>query len=129
MSEHAIHTTTAHGQHGDHGHDHDHGHVHIMPPWLLITVFVALLFLTFITVAVTRVDLGPLNIWVAMGVATAKATLVALYFMHLKYDNRFNLLVFLASFLFVGFFISIIMLDTRQYQPAIQQRTDALKGR
>ena len=61
--------------------------------------------------------------------ATAKATLVALYFMHLKYDNRFNLLVFLASFLFVGFFISITMLDTKQYQPAIQQRTDALKGR
>jgi len=128
MSEHAIHATTAHGDHG-HGHEDGHGHVHVMPPWLLITVFVALLFLTFITVAVTRVDLGPLNIWVAMGVATAKATLVALYFMHLKYDNRFNLLVFLTSFLFVGLFISITMLDTRQYQPSIQQRTDALKGR
>lgn len=126
MSEHAIHAAKAHGH--DHDHGHGHGHVHVMPPWILIAVFVALLVLTFITVAVTRVDLGPLNIWVAMGVATVKATLVSLYFMHLKYDNRFNLIVFLASFIFVGFFVSIAMLDTRQYQPAIQARTDALKA-
>jgi cytochrome c oxidase subunit 4 len=125
MSEHAIHATASHD---GHGHDHEHGHVHIMPPGILIAVFVALLVLTFITVAVTRVDLGPLNIWVAMGVATAKATLVALYFMHLKYDNRFNLLVFLGSFLFVGFFVAITMLDSGQYQPSIRQRTESLKA-
>jgi cytochrome c oxidase subunit 4 len=125
MSEHAIHATASHAAHD--GHEHEHGHVHIMPPGILIAVFVALLVLTFITVAVTRVDLGPLNIWIAMGVATAKATLVALYFMHLKYDNRFNLLVFLGSFLFVGFFVAITMLDTGQYQHSIQQRTESLK--
>jgi len=123
MSEHAISATSSHGNHDHQG----HGHVHVMPPSILIAVFVALLALTFITVAVTRVDMGPLNIWVAMGVATIKATLVALYFMHLKYDNRFNLLIFLASFLFVGFFVSITMLDSKQYQPSIQQRTNSLK--
>ena len=123
MSEHAISATLSHSNHDHQG----HGHVHVMPPSILIAVFVALLALTFITVAVTRVDLGPLNIWVAMGVATVKATLVALYFMHLKYDNRFNLLIFLASFLFVGFFVAITMLDTKQYQPSIQQRTNSLK--
>lgn len=108
--------------------DRAHGGPHVMPVGVLIAVFAALLVLTFITVAVTRVDLGPLNIWIAMGVATAKASLVALYFMHLKYDHRFNLLIFLASFLFVGLFVGITMLDTKHYQPDVRQRTDALKA-
>ena len=126
MSEHAIAVTSAQGHHG-HA-EHGHGHVHIMPPWILLTVFAALLALTFITVAVTRVDLGPLNIWVAMGVATIKAALVALYFMHLKYDNRFNLIIFLASFLCVGIFVSIAMMDSTAYQNTIEQRNNALKA-
>lgn len=124
MSEHTITAMSAHGHHED----GEHGHVHVMPPWILLAVFVALLALTFITVAVTRVDLGPFNIWVAMGVATIKAALVALYFMHLKYDNRFNLIIFLASFLCVGIFVSIAMMDSTSYQNTIEQRNNALKS-
>lgn len=122
--------TAPHSPHAgaDHGHDEGHGHQHVMPVWMLIGVFVALLFLTFVTVAVVGIDLGPLNIWIAMGVATAKATLVALYFMHLRYDNKFNLLVFLSCFFFVTLFVGITMLDTAEYQPRIRERTETLQA-
>ena len=105
--------------HLEHEPGHDDGHIHVTPVQLLIAVFVALLTLTALTVFSAGFDLGPLNIWVAMGIATVKATLVALYFMHLRYDNPFNLVVFLSCFLFVGVFIGIAMMDSHQYQPAI----------
>jgi cytochrome c oxidase subunit 4 len=91
-------------------------HVHLVPPWLLILVFTALLILTFITVAVTYFDFGrTINVWVALGVAVAKAALVALFFMHLRWDRPFNGLVFIASLFFVALFIGITLLDTKEY--------------
>ncbi len=51
-------------------------------------VWVALLVLTATTVAVSYVNLGMMNVVVALLIASAKAALVALFFMHLKYENR-----------------------------------------
>jgi len=68
-------------------------------------VFSALVCLTFVTVGVSYLGLPPtLSITVAMMVASVKATLVGAWFMHLAYDTKFNLLMFLASFWFIGVF-------------------------
>lgn len=53
---------------------------------LFAAIFLALFFLTLLTVAVSRVDLGALNLAVGLGIAVAKMCLVALVFMHLKFE-------------------------------------------
>ena len=108
------------------GHD-DHGMVHVMPVSLLLGVFAALMVLTVITVAVTAFDFGELNLWVAMIIATVKACLVALYFMHLRYDSPFNGFVFCCGVAFLGLFLIIVMLDTIQYTPDIDAWRDATR--
>ena len=64
-----------------------------------------LLVLTVLTVAVakpvTGVDFGFLNTFIAMLIATVKASLVLAIFMHLKYDNKLNLMVFLTGVFFL----------------------------
>ena len=87
-----------------------------MPLWILFSVFGALIFLTFITVAVTWIDLGDLNIWMAMFIALIKAALVALYFMHLYWDNPFNTIIFLLALVFLAIFIGGAMTDAQQYE-------------
>ena len=113
-------TQTAH--HDDaHGHGDAHdsaGHTtHAMPISILLGVFGALLFLTFITVAVTYVDLGRLSVWVALIIALVKASLVCLYFMHLRYDAPFHGLILVVSMLFVVLFIGITLMDSTNYAP------------
>ncbi len=97
----------AHAGH-DHEHDeHDDGavHVHIGSNQSYVGIFLALIFLTFMTVKVSYYDFGSANIIIAMLIATMKATLVAAFFMHLRYDKLFNTLAFLGSFLFLAIFI------------------------
>ncbi len=74
-----------------------------------------LVVLTVATVAVTYVDLGRLNIWVAIGIAAFKASLVGLYFMHLRYDSPFNAFILVVALAFVGLFIVGTITDTRAY--------------
>ena len=95
----------------------DDYHVHIVPPRVLLGVFGALLVLTVLTVAASKVDLGSLNLVGALVIATVKATLVALYFMHLRWDRPFHGFVFLAALAFVMLFIILALLDTMNYAP------------
>lgn len=105
----------------EHGTDHQgHDKPHAVPIWLLAAVLLALLVLTFLTVAVTWVDLGPANIWVALGIAVFKAALVGAFFMHLYWDAPFNGLVLLASFAFVAVFIGLTLIDTGEYKSSEQ---------
>lgn len=98
-------------------------HVHVVPMRVLITIFVILLFLTYLTVAATQIDLGPgANVFIAMAIAVIKGALVCLYFMHLRYDNPFNALCLVASILFVGLFLGIAILDTQQYRPQLNPK-------
>lgn len=97
-------------------------HVHVVPLKLLAGIFGALLVLTVATVAVTWVDLGSMNLVVALGIATVKATLVALYFMHLRWDKLFNGFLFLAAIFFVMLFLIIALLDTKAYAPDMIQK-------
>lgn len=91
--------------------------VHVASTKLLLVVWVALMIGTWLTVAASNVDLGFLNIWVGLGIATAKALLVGLYYMHLRWDKPFNAFVFLGAFLFLFLFIGFAMMDSAQYQP------------
>jgi len=99
---------------------------HPIPLWILFAVFTALMVLTFVTVAATWVDLGEWNLWIAMGIATVKAVLVALYFMHLRYDNPFNAMLLCAALLFVLLFIGLTLMDTLAYQPEVINRPSAV---
>ena len=75
--------------------------------------------LTVITVAAVHVDLGKLNLWIALIIATVKASLVALFFMHLWYDKPFNAIVFVGALVFVMLFVGFALLDTTAYQPEL----------
>lgn len=86
------------------------GH-HISPARVYWLVFGALLIFTGLTYAVSFAELGPAALPVAMLVASVKATLVCVFFMHLKYDERFNVLVFLSSLFFISLFFAFTMLD------------------
>ncbi len=68
-------------------------------------VWAALLVFTGLTVWTGRMDLGPANIFIALIIATTKATLVVLFFMHLWDSGRVNRLVFVVSVLFLAVLI------------------------
>ena len=72
---------------------------------------ITLLILTAITVAASYVNFGAMNVVVALTIATIKATLVALFFMHLLHDKPVNALIAAAGFLFLGLFLMFTLLD------------------
>jgi len=95
----------------------EHGLAHVMPVRILVGVFLALVLLTVLTVVATFFPTGSLEIWISLGIATVKASLVAAYFMHLRYDNPLNAVLFAFGLLFVALFVGFLLLDTQQYQP------------
>lgn len=102
-----------------------HG-VHAVPRRILIAVYVSLLILTVITVYASTIDVGAANIWIALLIAVIKGSLVALYFMHLRWDSPFNGVILVSALLFVALFIGITLLDTNSYAPAIKPTPVAL---
>lgn len=112
---HDAHATADHG-HGDHGGHGGHGgadHVpHVLPVITYLKTWGTLMVLTVVTVAASYVNLGPLNLPIALLIATMKAAVVALVFMHLYYDSKFNLVIFASSVIFLGIFIAFTMSDT-----------------
>ena len=91
---------------------------HLVPMWLLMLIGTTLLVLTVITVAVRYIDVGEFNMVIALGVAVVKATLVALFFMHLRWDRPFNLMVLVGSMLFVVLMMVFCMMDVGQNMPS-----------
>lgn len=83
---------------------------------MLFTIFAALIFFTIATVVISKFDLGPWEIPITMAIATTKAALVAVYFMHLRYDNPFHAMIFCFSLFFVGLFLGGTLMDVRAYQ-------------
>jgi cytochrome c oxidase subunit 4 len=79
-----------------------------------------LILLTAITVAVSKVDLGPANIWAALLIAVIKGGLVAMYFMHLRWDSPFNGLILIVALFFVSLFIGLALLDSHSYEPQMK---------
>ena len=88
------------------------GH-HISTDKTLLGVAGALLILTVATVGVHYLHLpNPWSIIVAMAVAIMKGSLVAVFFMNLYWDTKFNSMLLLASFLFFGLLVGLTLLDT-----------------
>lgn len=105
-------------------HNHDGGFAHPAAPKLLIGIFVALVLLTILTLYMSTVDMGlmgPFGFWIAMSIASFKATLVMLFFMHMYWDKPFNVLVFLSSSLFVILFIGLTLMDSSHYKNTIDE--------
>jgi len=111
-----------HGFHHDRE-GHDVGHQHHVSSWqLMVGVLVALLFFTFLTVAVaqgeafimqyTGIEITQLwNVIIAMSIATIKALFVCMYFMHLRFDNPLNTFVLLFTLLVFGLFLMFPTID------------------
>jgi cytochrome c oxidase subunit 4 len=91
---------------------------HIVPIKTYTIVLVALLALTATTFAVSFIDMGKINAVVAVAIAFAKASLVALIFMHLRYSRRLMWIVAVAGLFWLGILIALTMSDflTREWQ-------------
>jgi len=99
-----------------HGHGHDGEFSHPMPIWMLFAVFGALLFLTVATVYQSQFDLGNMEVWASLTIATVKAGLVIAFFMHLVWDKPLNAIVILGSLIFVALFLGFTMMDAEGYR-------------
>ena len=84
---------------------------HIVPKSTYYAIFAALMVGTALTVGAAFVDLGALNTVVALLIAFTKATLVVLFFMHVKYSPRLTWLVVIASLFWLGLLLFITLGD------------------
>jgi cytochrome c oxidase subunit 4 len=101
-------STSGHGAHG--GPDHV---PHVTPMNVYLKTFGALVFLTLLTVGVSRVNLGhSTNLVIALLIATIKAATVAAMFMHLYTDHKFHTAIFASSLVFLLVFVTFTMFDT-----------------
>ena len=85
--------------------------VHVSPLSTYLTIFTALMVLSAITVGAAFVNLGSLNPVVALAIAGLKATLVILYFMHVKYSSRLTKLTVVLSLFFVAILFAETLMD------------------
>jgi cytochrome c oxidase subunit 4 len=88
---------------------------HIVPPKVYITIFFVLMVCTLLTVYAATLDLNEyfsgLNIIVALAIATLKASLVVLFFMHGKYSPKRTQLVIICSIFWLAIMLFMTMSD------------------
>jgi cytochrome c oxidase subunit 4 len=84
---------------------------HIAPARLYYTIFAALIVGTVLTVVAARFDLGPLNNVVMLTIACTKATLVILYFMHVRWGTRLTWVVAASGFFWLLILFTFTMTD------------------
>ena len=84
---------------------------HISSKKLYVAVFAALLVLTYLTVAVSKIELGRFNTIVALTIAVAKALLVVLFFMHVRHSTRLTKLVVVGGFMWLALLIGLTLTD------------------
>jgi cytochrome c oxidase subunit 4 len=92
-------------------HDSHPSHTHIASIGQYGAIFAALMVLSYVTVAVSKIDFGVFNLFVAMAIAVTKATLVVLFFMHLWWSPKLNKLTFATAFVFFGILVAFTMSD------------------
>jgi cytochrome c oxidase subunit IV len=84
---------------------------HILPKRTYYTIFLILAFCTYLTWQVAYFDLGPLNTIAALAIAVFKATLVVLFFMHVRYSTRLTWAVVLGALFWLGILLALTMSD------------------
>ena len=92
-------------------------HSHIVPYRTFVLVWVALLILTGVTVAVAQYHFGALNVWIALGIATLKSSLVIAVFMHMQYETPLFKLALLAALAILAIFIGLTFFDVLYRTP------------
>lgn len=94
---------------------------HVVPVKVYGIVFAILLVMTATTTAVASVDLGPWNTVAALAIAVFKATLVVLFFMHLKYSPRLMGTVLIGGLFWLCILIALTLSDfvTRGWLPSL----------
>ena len=106
---------------------HSH-HPHVLPLSVYMGVGAALFVLTGVTVGVSYIDLGGTwNLIVAMAVASVKALLVALVFMHLLWDNKLYAVVFGIGLFMLTAFIVETMFDTMRRDAIYEYRAPPIQ--
>jgi cytochrome c oxidase subunit 4 len=82
-----------------------------------IVIFAALNVLLLATVGAAYLPLGNLHFLIAMALATVKAVLIVLFFMHVKYTHRLAAVICIASFLWLGLMVGLTLTDymSREY--------------
>jgi cytochrome c oxidase subunit 4 len=88
--------------------EHEH---HIVGPKVYVVILLALLVGTGLTVWASFIELGPWNPVIALAIATGKAMLVVLYFMHVKYSSKLTKLTVGAGIFTLLALISMTLAD------------------
>ena len=89
----------------------EHKSDHVVPIKTYAVICASLLVLTFLTYRIALVNLGPLNVVVAIVIACVKATLVVLFFMHAAYAPRRTRLVILAGIFWMLLLLGLTLAD------------------
>lgn len=84
---------------------------HIVPTRVYYTIFGILMLCTYLTVQIAYFDLGAFNIIAALVIAVFKATLVILFFMHVKYATRLTWAVVIGSVFWLGILLVLTFSD------------------
>jgi cytochrome c oxidase subunit 4 len=92
---------------------------HVVPKKLYILVFTALIVLTGLTTGVAFINLGKWNTVAALVIAVCKASLVVLFFMHLRWSSNLLRIVVASSLLWLAILIGLTLSDvfTRDWTP------------
>lgn len=107
-----------------------HGQHHITPLKTFLKVYAALIALTIFTVyTATQWHLGWLNTPLAMLIASVKVAIVALWFMHLKYDTKLNKVTFISAFFFLLVFFGLTAMDVFTRHHFDDTSIEALKSK
>ena len=99
--------------------------------WFLAFICAVLLLLTGVTVFSSFVDFNEwnmpeMNLLLALFIATVKACIVCLYFMHLRWDRPFVSFIFITSVILLALFIGFAITDTKEYQPLVDQNDSSV---
>jgi cytochrome c oxidase subunit 4 len=84
---------------------------HIVPTRVYYTIFVILMLCTYLTVQAAFFDVGELNTVAALTIAVFKATLVVLFFMHVKYSTRLTWAVVIGGVFWLGILLALTLSD------------------
>lgn len=84
---------------------------HIVSRKIYVVIFTTLIVLTILTIVIAGIDLGPFNTIAALAIAVAKATLVALFFMHVRYSSRLTQIVVISGLFWLGIMFVLTMSD------------------
>ena len=107
---HEHHTGTGH-DHGPNEQDVHDSLNHVVPPRIYIIVGAILLVLTGVTVGASYLDMGALNPVVALFIACFKATIVVLFFMHVKYSSKLTKLTVFSGLFTFAVLIALTLSD------------------